>query len=167
MRIPANAYPQDYFVALSTDAARPEIREANTRLAALPGSPEFLRTLSVTPYDAAGNRLQPNSACVVTLPYADADGDGLPPGCNFDDEAPTATGAGTGCLSTTGVENMVGSLWEMVAEWISDGLGGALVTQRGGGFSTGPGATTMLMESEDNPLYSDAGMGFRCAMQLR
>lgn len=76
VRIPANAYPQDFFVTISTDAARPEVRQANSRLAALPGSPEFVRTLSVTPYDAAGNTIQPNSACVVTLPYPDADGDG-------------------------------------------------------------------------------------------
>ena len=77
VRIPANAYAQDFFVALSTDASRPGIRQANTRLAALPGSPEFVRTLSVTPYDSAGNNIQPNAACVITLPYADADGDGL------------------------------------------------------------------------------------------
>lgn len=75
--IPANAYAQDFYVTLSTDATRSAVTEANGRLASLPGSPEFLNTVNVRPYDAAGNLVQPNAACVVTLPYPDADGDGL------------------------------------------------------------------------------------------
>lgn len=68
--IPANAYAEDFFLTLSTDTARPEVTTANTRLASLPGSPEFLNLVSVRPYDAAGNPAQPNSACVVSLPYS-------------------------------------------------------------------------------------------------
>lgn len=75
--IPPNAYAEDFFLALSTDASRPAIVAANAKLAAQPGGPEFLSMVSVSPYDASGNPLQPNSACVVTLPYADANGDGL------------------------------------------------------------------------------------------
>lgn len=75
--IPANAYSEDFFLALSTDSERPAIVAANAKLAARPGGPEFLGMVGVTPYDASGNLLQPNSACVVTLPYPDADGDGL------------------------------------------------------------------------------------------
>lgn len=75
--IPANAYAQDFFVTLSTDAGGAAVTGANSRLPSLPGSPEFVNTVSVTPYDASGNTIQPNSACVVTLPYPDADGDGL------------------------------------------------------------------------------------------
>lgn len=75
--IPANAYSEDFFIALSTDAGRPAIVAANAKLAEQPGGPEFLNMVSVAPYDASGNPLQPNSACVVTLPYPDADGDGL------------------------------------------------------------------------------------------
>ncbi|MDO8805774.1 MAG: T9SS type A sorting domain-containing protein [Elusimicrobiota bacterium] len=75
--IPANAYDEDFFLTLSTDAAKPEIVAANTKLAAQPGSPEFINLVSVRPYDAAGNQAQPNSACVVSLPYPDATGDGI------------------------------------------------------------------------------------------
>lgn len=69
--IPANAYSQDFFLTLSTDSASQEITEANSKLASLPGSPEFVNTVRVRPYDSAGNPVQPNSACVVTLPYPD------------------------------------------------------------------------------------------------
>jgi hypothetical protein len=75
--IPANAYAEDFFLTLSTDGARPEITAANAKLAAVPGAPELLNSVSVTPYDAFGNLVQPNSACVVTLPYPDPDGDGI------------------------------------------------------------------------------------------
>jgi len=75
--IPANSYAEDFFLALSTNAERPEIRVANAKLAGQPGGPEFLNMLNVNPYDASGNALQPNSACVVTLPYLDATGDGI------------------------------------------------------------------------------------------
>lgn len=77
VKVPANAYDEDFFLTLSTDAARPEIVAANSKLAALPGSPELLNLVNVRPYDAAGNQVQPNSACVVTLPYPDADGNGV------------------------------------------------------------------------------------------
>jgi hypothetical protein len=75
--IPANAYSQDFYVRLSTDAALPEVANANARMRGQPGAPEFINTVSVKPYDSAGNLVQPNSACVVTLPYPDADGDGV------------------------------------------------------------------------------------------
>ncbi len=68
--IPSNAYSEDFFLTLSTNAARPEIVTANAKLAAQPGSPEFLNLVHVNPYDAAGNPVQPNAACVVTLPYS-------------------------------------------------------------------------------------------------
>lgn len=76
--IPATAYSEDFFLALSTNSERPAIVLANAKLRAQPGSPEFLNMVSVTPYDAAGNPLQPNAACVVTLPYpGDANSDGI------------------------------------------------------------------------------------------
>ena len=40
-----------------------------------------------------------------------------PPGCNVNGSASSVTGANTGCLSGYGVENMVGSVWEWVADW--------------------------------------------------
>lgn len=67
--IPAKAYDNDFFMTLSTGTDRPEIITANAKLAGAPGSPEFLNALNVRPYDAAGNPAEPNSACVVTLPY--------------------------------------------------------------------------------------------------
>lgn len=75
--IPAGAYAQDYYVKLSTDASLPLVADANARMRGQPGAPEFVNTVSVKPYDSAGNLMQPNSACVVTLPYPDADGDGV------------------------------------------------------------------------------------------
>ncbi|HBB66245.1 MAG TPA: hypothetical protein DCZ93_02875 [Elusimicrobia bacterium] len=42
---------------------------------------------------------------------------GTAPNCNVSGSGPTTTGAGTSCLSSDGVENMIGSLWEWVADW--------------------------------------------------
>ncbi|MDA8132927.1 MAG: T9SS type A sorting domain-containing protein [Elusimicrobia bacterium] len=75
--IPANAYAQDFFVSMSTDPGTQAVRDANGRLDSLPGSPRFVNTVGVTPYDLAGSTVQPNSACVITLPYPDSDNDGL------------------------------------------------------------------------------------------
>jgi hypothetical protein len=74
--IPANAYSEDFFLALSTDSQRPAIVAANAKLAEQPGGAQFLDMVSVSPYGASGAALQPGSACLVTLPYPDADGDG-------------------------------------------------------------------------------------------
>lgn len=75
--VPANAYPRDYFLTLSTASGGSDITDANAGLAGLPGSPQFLGTLNVRAYDASGNPAQPGLACVVTLPYKDDNGDGF------------------------------------------------------------------------------------------
>lgn len=75
--IPANAYSQDFFMTLSTNSAAPEVTAANSKLPSMPGSPEFVNTLKVSPYDSSGNPVQPNSSCLVTLPYPDEDGNGI------------------------------------------------------------------------------------------
>lgn len=75
--IPAGAFPRDYYVKLSTDASTQVIADANARMRGQPGAPEFVNTVSVKPYDSAGSLMQPAAACVVTLPYPDADGDGV------------------------------------------------------------------------------------------
>lgn len=75
--VPANAYSQDFFVAVTTGLRTQEVTDANSRLAGLPGSPQFLGAAGFSPYDVSGSTLQPDSACVITLPYPDADGDGL------------------------------------------------------------------------------------------
>lgn len=46
---------------------------------------------------------------------------GTPPNCNISGSAPTTTGGGTSCLSNWGTENMIGSLWEWVADWYGRG----------------------------------------------
>ncbi len=48
---------------------------------------------------------------------------GTAPNCNVSGSGPTTTGAGTSCLSAAGAENMIGSLWEWVAEWGTAGAG--------------------------------------------
>lgn len=75
--VPANAYSQDFFITLSTGQALPEVAAANTKLPSMPGSPEFVGSVDLKPYDSSGNPVQPNSACVVTLPYPDDDGNGV------------------------------------------------------------------------------------------
>ena len=71
--IPANSYDHDFDMTLSTVTDRPEITAANSKLAASPGSPEFLKAVNIRSYDASGNTVEPNSACVVTLPYDPSD----------------------------------------------------------------------------------------------
>lgn len=77
LTVPANAYSQDFYVTLSTDAALPAVTAANAGLPSMPGSPEFVNTVSVRPYDSAGNLVQPASACTVTIPYPDDNDDGI------------------------------------------------------------------------------------------
>ena len=93
--VPADAYSGDFYLTLSTAAGGAEIKDANSGLAALPGSPEFLGLLNVKPYDSAGNPAQPDLACVVTIPYRDENSDGLVEG-------------GTGRIKTSSL-----SLWRL------------------------------------------------------
>ena len=48
---------------------------------------------------------------------------GTAPNCNVSGSGPTTTGGGTSCLSAAGAENMIGSLWEWVADWGTAGAG--------------------------------------------
>lgn len=75
--VPANAYPGDYYLTLSTASGGSDIADANAGLTGLPGSPQFLSTLNVKAYDSYGNPAQPGLSCVVTLPYRDDNGDGF------------------------------------------------------------------------------------------
>jgi hypothetical protein len=92
---------------------------------------------------------------------------GDPPGCNFaiDNTAPTLTGAGTNCVSVAGMENMVGSLWEMVSD-LAVVSASPVIPLRGGGYETtdsGP----LLFEADAALTSSDPAIGFRCGMRLR
>ena len=72
----------------------------------------------------AGKELLPNhvwqAAAAGTVDPGDT---GTAPNCNISGSGPTTTGGGTSCLSTAGAENMIGSLWEWVAEWGMAGAG--------------------------------------------
>ncbi len=109
--------------------------------------------------------------------------------CNTSGAGPTTTGSGGGCVSSFGAENMIGSLWELVADWglytpntgagaWGDGEMAAgpvqaplAMTARGGSYNTAPissatsGPLSFFMGQ--TPTFSDATLGFRCGMQLR
>lgn len=77
--------------------------------------------------------------------------------CNVDTGLLADTGAHPGCISDWGVVDMVGNLYEWVADWLSEG---ALL--RGGNFGSlsfaGPFASTT-----GSPTVSDPTVGFRGA----
>ncbi|PJA13090.1 MAG: hypothetical protein COX65_07545 [Elusimicrobia bacterium CG_4_10_14_0_2_um_filter_56_8] len=110
-----------------------------------------------------------------------------PPDCNTGGVGPTATNSGGSCLSSFGVENMVGSLWEWVADWgvyspsqlfwnatygtdLASGpsatpVGGMV---RGGAYdSVSTVAGAFSFNTTVPPVGAAAIIGFRCAMRLR
>jgi formylglycine-generating enzyme required for sulfatase activity len=107
--------------------------------------------------------------------------------CNTDNLAPgvTATGARSTCVSARGAFDMVGNLFEWVADWVpastvcpgwggfSDDLmclSGASTTQngpgallRGGFFGIGANAGPLAVGGSVEPSFSNNFLGFRCA----
>jgi formylglycine-generating enzyme required for sulfatase activity len=95
------------------------------------------------------------------------------------------TGARSGCVSARGAFDMVGNLWEWVADWVprstaSPGWGafsddymclsGASTTAngpgallRGGYFNFGTRAGPLAVVGDDGPSHRNAGVGFRYA----
>lgn len=109
--------------------------------------------------------------------------------CNVSSGAPVPTGARSSCVSNWGASDMVGNLFEWVADWVpyssSCGLwdingevnddlqcfAGAETTTllppgallRGGLFFMGPQAGVLAVSGNDEPSSSREGTGFRCA----
>ena len=100
---------------------------------------------------------------------------------------PVATGSRSSCVSADGVFDMVGNLWEWVAEWVPrstnfaswsagvspmgnlQGLAGAETTGepgallRGGTFSNGQNTGPLTIAGTSEPSAADSFTGFRCA----
>ncbi len=134
--------------------------------------PGFAPSASITWFQASaacansGKHLISNAEWQAAVAGTPTGGYGSPPNCNVGLEAPTTTGGGTSCLSAWGVENMVGSLWEMVAEW-EDGDTETVMRVRGGSFNSPGEAGPTVMAADNTPTDFDSAIGFRCAMNLR
>jgi formylglycine-generating enzyme required for sulfatase activity len=105
--------------------------------------------------------------------------------CNTGNTSAVAlTGSRSSCVSTDGAFDMVGNLYEWVADWVplstacpnwgsfSDDsmcLSGASTTTgpgalvRGGGFASGTAAGPLAVLGLGQPSSSDSSLGFRCA----
>ena len=113
--------------------------------------------------------------------------------CNTDGIEPgvATTGSRSSCVSNWGTYDMVGNLWEWVADWIqdnSDSDGGSISTAtygsdlisgideafpetdrfpaaliRGGYWAHGTLAGVFALNANDGPSHSTDGLGFRCA----
>lgn len=87
--------------------------------------PGVLPSASLTWFQAniacanAGKHLLTNAEWQAAAAGTPDPGDGTPspPGCNVTSEGPSTTGRHPGCVSGYGAENMVGSVWEWVADW--------------------------------------------------
>jgi hypothetical protein len=109
---------------------------------------------------------------------------GTPDGalCNIG-TALAVTGSSAGCVSDVGVFDMVGNLYEWVAEWVprsttctaslfgtgdqnclagaDTGIGPGALLRGGGIFDEGAQAGVFAMEAGATPAHSDGGVGFR------
>ena len=138
----------------------------------------------------AGKRLPTNqewqTAALGTPDPGTDDGVG---DCNIASAGPVNTGSRSLCVSDTGAVDMVGNLWEWIADWGdvaagcqlwpalygsdlscvggdgTSGLAGALL--RGGDFGAGTGAGVFAISADLlTPAVSSVYFGFRCARAL-
>ena len=76
--IPSGAYSSDFYTKVSTAQTSVTVEAANRKLAGIPGaSAQALSILKASAFGAAGGAVQPSSPCVISLPYADHNGDGI------------------------------------------------------------------------------------------
>jgi hypothetical protein len=94
------------------------------------------------------------------------------------------TGSRSNCVSTDGAFDMVGNLWEWVADWVpfstacpgwgsfsndvmclsgASTTGGPAALLRGGSFGDGPSAGPLAVSGGGQPSASFSSVGFRCA----
>jgi formylglycine-generating enzyme required for sulfatase activity len=140
----------------------------------------------------AGKRLLTNAewqAAAAGTPDPGLAGDGVAT-CNTNTTAPSETGRAAACVSAAGVRDMVGNLWEYVAEWEQPGITCttwdgfsddtmclALYQNINAGAETGPAATpgrggkwdhrssagAFAIDASIKTTFAYEDFGFRCA----